>query len=1646
MDVGLLIADQIRLRGDSAIAVDAGDGRLTYRELGDEAGSVAAALLEAGAAPDDVVAVRLPRGAELTAALLGVLWSGAAYLPLDPQAPGERTLRMIRDSGARFLITDRPSTAPEGLRVIARRGGQSPIRPGEQHQDGLAYIVFTSGSTGAPKPVAVTRRALADHATAVARRYGLTPSDRVLQFANAAFDVYAEEVFPTLATGGRVVVTPEAVPTPSRLEEFLARAEVSVVNLPTSYWTQWTRELLSAPRALPASLRLAVIGSEAGHTATLRAWRKHCTVPVINAYGLSETTITATTADLTDAPPAAEEPAAPLPIGRPLPHVDVYVLDEELRPVAYGVTGELYIGGTGLSRGYVDRPDLTAERFVACPFEPGKRMYRSGDLVRRTAEGDLVFEGRADDQVKIRGFRVEPGEVQAALEEHPAVAHAAVVARRDDGEEVRLAGYVVPHDAQRQAAAELPGSVRDWLSRRLPAHLVPSAVVVLDRLPVTSNGKLDRAALPAPRRASARTGGEPPGNAAEAAMCALFAEVLGVPGVGVNDNFFELGGHSLLAARLLSRLDTDLPIRAVFDAPTVALLTSLLESARKTRPVLRPVRRPERIPLSPAQHRVWFINQLGAGPAYSLPFVIRLRGDLDPEALESAIADVMDRHEAMRTVVREHQGVPYQMVLPSESVRVKLPVEHPADLEAAIHDDLQIPFDLAADPPLRVRLFGVGLREHVLLLTMNHIATDGWSMLPLARDLHDAYAARRQGRAPDWAPLPVQYVDYTLWQAELLGTGGTPTPPAARQLDFWRGELLGTPEELALPTDLPRPAVAGGRGGMVPITIGPRLHEAVTALARRTGTTAFMVVQAAIAALLTRLGAAPDIPIGTPVAGRADQALDDLVGFLANTVVLRTNTVGDPDLLSLLRRVRHTDLDAFDNHDVPFEEVVEAVNPGRSLSRNPLFQVMLLLRIEREGVDGFRFPGLTVETEEIFTGAALFDLLFDLVERYGTDGSPAGIDGRLEFATDLYLPDSARYMAARLVALLERWVAAPEQPLSQVDLFVGAEREDVLVRWNATEVELPDTSLPELIERQVAATPDAVAVRSFDGVLTFAELNERANRLARLLLSRGVGPGSRVGVLLPRGRRSVEAFVGVLKCGAAYLPIDPAYPQDRILFMVEDGRPAIVVTAAAPAAPLPAEVLALDDAATARALAEAPAADPVPDDRPLPLTRETPNYVIYTSGTTGRPKGVELPARVLINEMLWHASEAPFEPGSRVAQFSAVGFDIAEHEMLTALINGKTLCVPDENTRQDPARLARWLDDERVTEFYPTNAVLAAVYEAATEQGLGLTALRHVVQGGEALQLTPLVRAFHAARPELILHNEYGPSETHGVTGAPLPADVESWPALPTVGPPIWNTRIYILDESLRPVPAGVYGELYLAGDNLAHGYLGRPELTAERFVANCFGAPGERMYRSGDLGRWRPDGTIELAGRADDQVKIRGVRVELGELNAVIAAHPAVAQVETVLREDRPGDRRLVAYVVPARAGAAPTAAALRRAVAAAVPEAVVPSAFVIMGALPITAHGKVDRARLPKPVHAGSGSRAPANEHEALLCDLFTEVLGAAEVGVEDDFFDLGGHSLLVTRLVNRVRTELGVELTVRMVFEAPTPAELAVRIGVR
>ncbi|MFI0819508.1 non-ribosomal peptide synthase/polyketide synthase [Streptomyces sp. NPDC021098] len=1650
-------------RTPDAIAVTAGDAALTYAQLGDRANRLARLLIGRGAGPERLVAVALPRSADLVVALLAVVKAGAAYLPVDPGYPPERIALTLADADPVCLVTTGevaarlphgtdaalPLDADTTLRALAATPGgdlTDADRTGPLDPAHPVYVIYTSGSTGTPKGVVVPHRNVVRLFTETEAWFGFGADDVWTLFHSFAFDFSVWEMWGPLLSGGRLVVVPHDVGrAPGEFLDLLVRERVTVLNQTPSAFHQLIRAVQEAQRPAELALRTVIFGGEALDPGRLRDWyaRHPADAPrLVNMYGITETTVHVTAAPLGEADAMAESPRGV--IGEPIPDLRAYVLDGALQPLPPGVTGELYVAGPGLARGYLGRPGLSAERFVADPFgPPGTRMYRTGDRARLHEDGRLDYAGRADDQVKLRGFRIEPGEIEAALARHEAVARAVVLLREDRPGDQRLVAYAVPAPGIRPEAAEL----RAYAARILPAHMVPAAVVVLDRLPLTVNGKLDRAALPAPEFTPAGARREAR-DATERLLCGLFADVLGVERAGIDDGFFDLGGDSLLATRLLSRirtaLGTELPLRTLFEAPTVAGLAAALGAADgSTRPPLRPMERPEAVPLSSAQRRLWFLNRLEgpeAGADYNMPFVLRLDGTLDPTALRAALTDVVCRHEPLRTVFPESDGAPRQTVLDPADAAVTLPARHvgPAELDRALAASAATAFDLTRETPLRAELFILGPDRYVLSVVVHHIAADAWSMVPLARDLSTAYAARLRGGPPRWDPLPVAYADYALWQRELLGDEADENSAGARQVAYWTRALAGLPAELDLPTDRPRPAVPGHRGGTVPVRLDAAAHRRLAALAERHGVTLFMVLRAGLAALLTRHGAGTDIPVGTPVAGRTDEALDDLVGFFVNTLVLRTDTSGDPAFGELLVRVRETDLAAHAHQDVPFERLVDVLNPARSLSRHPLFQVLLTFNSGlRPAVD---LPGLRAVAERVESDTAKFDLALNLTGATTDDGDPAGIEGYASYSADLFDRATVEALADRWVRLLEAAATDPDRPLSRLEMLSAAERHRLLTAWNDTGAPggRSPALLPELFARQAAATPHAPAVAAPDAEWTYAEADARANRLARLLISLGAGPERVVAVALPGSAELVVTLLAVLKSGAAYLPIDLAQPRERVSVLLGDAAPALLVTIRQAAADLPAHPgrLLLDDLGTVRALERQPATCPRDTDRITPLLPDHPAYVIYTSGSTGTPKGVVVGHRGLADYVA-RARRVYTGLDGTVLVPTALAYDLAVTGLYGALTSGGCAVVAAlDDGPWLTARLAR--TPATFMKATPSHlALLAALPEA-------FAPVEQLVLGGEALPAGPLA-AWRARHPRVSVVNHYGPTETTvGCLDFPLvPGEATNTDTLP-IGRPMTGMRAYVLDDRLRPVPPGVTGELYIAGAQLARGYLNRPVATAERFVAGPFGAPGERMYRTGDLARWTADGTLMFAGRADDQVKVRGHRVEPGEVEAALTTHPAVVQAAVAVREDRPGDQRLVAYVVPAGDAEQPDPEGLRAHLARRLPEAMVPALFTTLDALPLTANGKVDRRALPAPARARTGaSRPPRGPEEEILCGLFAEVLGVDRAGVDDGFFTLGGHSLLATRLVSRVRTVLGAELPIRAVFETPTVAGLAARL---
>ncbi|MFY1679298.1 amino acid adenylation domain-containing protein [Streptomyces sp. WMMC905] len=1634
-------------------AVRSGAETLTFGELDAAANRLAHHLAARGIGPEIPVALALPRSPAMVTALLAVMKAGGVCQPLDLHHPHARTLDVLRDArpGVVLGTTDtlarlpehgRPTVAldaPETTEALRRSPADRPAA--EPTPDDAAYVIHTSGSTGRPKGVVVTHASLAnlhaghgtDHIAPAVARTGRTRL-KIAHSASFAFDASWDPVL-WMAHGHELHLLDDATyRDPAALTAYVDRHRVDYLDVTPSYAEALLAEgLLGDGHHRPAVL---VVGGEAVPAQLWRRLSETEGVHPVNLYGPTETTVD------------AYHWTGPRAAGSPVRGTRLYVLDSALRPTPDGFPGELYVAGAALARGYLGRPDLTAERFVADPFgaangDPGGRMYRTGDLVRRTEDGGLEFIGRTDDQVKIRGFRVELGETRAVLAAHPAVAQAAVIAR-DGAAGKRLLAYVVP----RTGVPVDPDALRGHLADVLPAPMVPDAVVPLESLPRTANDKLDQRALPEPASPTGASASAAPTDAHTEIVVGLFADLLGLDTAPAPDvSFFDLGGHSLLAARLAARLRDvfDVPVSPadVFREARPAALASLVRRRHGLAPdgpPLTPVPRDGDLPLSSAQQRLWFLHRLeGPSPTYNIPLVLTIEGELDEDALAAALADLTARHETLRTVyplpADSDDSLPRQVVLAPTDPAAAPPL-HRAAAGEDLTDLARRTFDLATEIPLRATLLTDSPIRHTLLLVLHHIAGDGASTTPLAHDLATAYRARLAGHAPDLPPPTVQYVDHAAWQRAALGTPAAPTPRALDLLAYWKEALAGLPDQLDLPTDRPRPAVASSRGDTVPFALDADAHAGLVRLARATGASVFMTVQAGLAALLTRHGCGTDIPLGTPVAGRDDDTTAALVGFFTNTVVLRTDTSGDPTFRELLERVRTGALAAFEHDALPFDHLVEALNPPRSLSRHPLFQTMLAWQSVPD--DTFALaPGTTARLSTTTSGTAKFDLTLNAGEQAG-----GGIGGFLEFRTDLFDRATGQALADRLTRLLTAAAEAPDTPLAALPLLGADERWRALVDGNVRPpAPLPaPTTLAERYEAAALRHPDRTAVAHDGTGLAYADLSARARRLARLLAARGIGPGSIVALALPRSPELVTGLLAVSLAGAAYLPLDPDYPADRLAYMMADARPAAVLTDAATAARLPEHDLPriTIDAATA---ADLPAGPLRQEERTRPLTPDDAAYVIYTSGSTGRPKGVvvthENVTRLFAATDHWFG----FGPDDVWTLFHSYAFDFSVWELWGALLHGGRLVVVPHLTSRDPHAFRRLLAEEGVTVLNQTPSAFYQLAAADREHPPGELALRYVVFGGEALELGRLDDWYDRHADDApVLVNMYGITETTvHVTHFPLDRATAAAATSSTIGVNIPDLRVYVLDERLQPVPPGVTGEMYVAGRGVAAGYLGRPDLTATRFVADphahLFGESGVRMYRSGDLARRRADGTLEYFGRADQQVKIRGFRIEPGEIEAVLASHDAVADVAVVVREDTPGDRRLVAYAVPGRE-VPDLSRELREHAALALPVHMVPSAVVEVERLPLTGNGKLDRRALPAPGRTvAARGRAPRGPRQQQLCVIFAEVLGVDRVTIDDNFFDLGGHSLLAVRLAARVKAALGTEVSIGTVFQAPT-----------
>ncbi|HEU4558059.1 MAG TPA: amino acid adenylation domain-containing protein [Longimicrobium sp.] len=1632
--------------GTTAVVFEGGE--LTYAQLNARANRLAHRLRALGVGPDARVAICAERTPEMVAGLLAVLKAGGAYVPLDPAYPEERLRWLLDDSApvavlahgslaGRFAGTGVPVLELDAGSPVWADGPETNPERGALLPEHLAYVIYTSGSTGRPKGVMVTHRAVGRQAAAVQAGFGLRADDRVLQFASVAFDAAVEEIFGALLTGAALVLRTQAwLEGAHAFWGRCAENRVTVADLPTRFW----QLLLDEPSAaIPECVRLLAIGGEAVEPAALEAWflRDGHRPPLLNTYGPTETTVNATLGTIVN------DPATWRSIGRPVANTRTYLLDTRGEPVPVSVAGELYIGGGQVARGYLDRPGLTAERFVPDPFarQPGARLYRTGDLGRWLPEGTIEFLGRTDFQVKIRGFRIELGEIEARLAEHAAVRDAVVLAREDEPGDRRLVAYCV---ADEGVDVE---SLRAHLAERLPGYMVPAAFVRLDAFPVTAGGKVDRRALPAPEGDEfALRGYEAPAGETEQAVAEIWAEVLKVERVGHRDSFFDLGGHSLLAVQVISRvrqrMAAEVALRDLFARPVLADFARGLESASRAElPPIEPVERKGDLPLSFAQQRLWFIGQMeGAGAAYHIPVRMRLQGELDRAALRRALDRIVARHEALRTVFPERDGAAVQRIAPAEESPFHL-TEHDLrgaaqaaeELGGLMADEARAPFDLARGPLIRGRLVQTGDADHVLLITMHHIVSDGWSMGVFTRELGALYAAFRAGRPDPLPALPVQYADYAAWQrkwveGEVLNA----------QAEYWKTTLSGAPELLELPTDRPRPARQDFTGGTVSLMLDEALSATLKELSRRHGTTLYMTFLAGWAAVLARLSGQGEVVVGTPTANRGREEIEGLIGFFVNMLPVRVELSDAPTVAQLLARVKERALGAQHHQDIPFEQVVELVRPVRSLSHTPLFQAMFAWQ---NTPGGGGLPGLSPAptgpagpSDRPGAGpvapppsdqAAVTDLSLTLLERGGR------IAGSVTYAAALFDQETVERYVGFLSRVLQEMAADNAKPVDRMDLLSPAERRRVVEEFNDGRAEHPrEAFVHEQFEMQAERTPGEAALVFEDETLSYAELNARANRLAHHLRSLGVGPDARVGICAERSLEMVVGVLGVLKAGGAYVPLDPAYPAERLAYMLDDSAPAAVLVQ--PHLRNRVEGASVPVLELGAAWDEQPAGNPGRGG----LQPGHLGYVIYTSGSTGRPKGVRVPHGSLAATLAVAGDGFGFGAGDRVLSLASFAFDIWLFETLLPLVGGGTVRLIPRERVPDVPRLVE--DLAGCTTLHAVPALMRRIVAEVRARPEGvLPLLRLAFVGGDAVA-PDLLEEMRIAFPAAEIHVLYGPTEaaiicaSHRLGGESASRQM--------VGRPLGNATLYVVEPGGQVAPVGVPGELWLGGASVARDYLGRPGLTAERFVPDPFATqPGARLYRTGDRVRWLADGSLEFLGRTDFQVKIRGFRIEPGEIEARLAEHPAVREAVVLVRQDASGDRQLVAYYV----GDAVEAETLRAHLAERLPAYMVPAALVWMERLPLTPNGKVDRKALPAPegdAYTAREYEPPVGDTEEALAEIWAEVLGVERVGRNDHFFELGGHSLLAVRVISRVREVLDVELGIADLFEKPVLSTLA------
>ncbi|MEH2059372.1 MAG: amino acid adenylation domain-containing protein [Nostoc sp.] len=1637
-----LFEEQVQ-RTPDAVAVVFENQQLTYHELNCRANQLAHYLQSLGVGADVLVGICVERSLEMLVGLLGILKAGGAYVPLDPEYPQDRLKFMLEDAQVPVLLSQQRlvERLPQSqAKLICLDEVWSEILQNKQNNPievvtptHLANVIYTSGSTGKPKGVMVEHSGLCNLAQAQIQAFGLDGDSRVLQFASFSFDACISEILMALGSGARLYLGTKADLMPGMpLIERLKNDAITHVTLPPS-------ALAVLPQEELLTLQAIVVAGEACSLELMQQWSKGRNF--FNAYGPTEASVCAAIAKCT---PLDQK----ISIGRPIDNTQIYILDQNLQPVPVGVPGELHIGGAGLARGYLNARELTQEKFIPNPFNNSKfkiqnsKLYKTGDLARYLPDGNIEYLGRIDNQVKIRGFRIELGEIETVLSQHPHVQASCVIAREDNRGDKRLVAYIIP---QLQVTPTI-SVLRSFLKEKLPEHMVPSAIVILEALPVTPNGKIDRRALPAPEPSSeSREKYVAPRNPIEEILAQIWQQVLKVELVGRDDDFFELGGHSLLGTQFISRVRTklkvEIPLRSLFAAATIAQLAPLIQQLQQqdielsAPPVLKRVENAE-IPLSFAQQRLWFLDQLELNSAsYNLSIGLRLVGTLNVAALEQSLIEIIHRHEVLRTNFVTVDGKPLQiiqtvtnwtvtvvdlqhlstLVLSEASASAEVTEQKTAAQKLLEQQGIE-PFDLAHDALIKAILVVLSPTEHWLSVCMHHTVCDGWSIGVFVQELEALYNAYSQSQPSPLLPLPIQYADFAIWQRQWL-VGEV----LQNQLSYWEKQLANAPTFLPLPTDRPRPAVQTFNGSYHVFMLSVELTQQLEKLSQQQGVTMFMTLLAAYNTLLYRYTGQEDILVGTPIAYRDRTELESLIGFFINTLVMRTQVSGDHTFNELLPRIREMALSAYAHQDLPFEMLVEALQPERDLSHTPLFQVMFVLL--NAPMSEIELTGLSVSGLPIGITTAKFDLTLSM------ENTPGGLFGWWEYNTDLFDSSTIERMTGHFVTLLEAVVANPNERISQLPMLTASEQQQLLVEWNDTAVDYPqDKCIHQLFEEQVQRTPDAVAVVFENQQLTYHELNCRANQLAHYLQSLGVGADVLVGICVERSLEMIVGLLGILKAGGAYVPLDPEYPQERLSFILEDAQVSVLLSQQHLVEKLPqcqAQLISLDT--NWQLISQLTQENPITDIQASNLA-----YVIYTSGSTGQPKGVQISHSAVSNFLSAMQQRPGITKQDTLLAITTISFDIAALEIFLPITVGASVVIARRDVTLDGRELFDLLVKFKATIMQAT----PATWRLLLDSNYQFSDLK-ILCGGEALPWD-LVNELLARSASF--WNLYGPTETTIWSSV---CQLESSESLISIGRPISNTQIYILDQNLQPVPVGVPGELHIGGAGLARGYLNRPELTQEKFIPNPFN--NSKLYKTGDLARYLPDGNIEYLGRIDNQVKIRGFRIELGEIEAALSQHPHVQASYVIAREDTPGDKRLVAYIVP-QPQVTLVISELRSDLKKKLPDYMVPSAIVILESLPLTPNGKIDRRALPAPEPSSELLEkyvAPRNPIEEILSLIWQQVLKVELVGRHDNFFELGGHSLLATQLISRVRSSLKVELPLRSLFAAPTIAELSYNI---